>query len=290
MGNGLIIGAAVATFFVIIQLSVSLLTKLKIIWWAFLIEWVSIFFITSLFVYLNTHFQEKWEIILISILFLSLLISFNWILRPIYLLLHRNKLHDCKEIKQWVRNKYGKDIQVYIYKEALPNAVAIGVIPPLQAIIVGRPLWEQLSPDDLRAIVSHEVGHLFHNHTFILYLSSLLSAILFIVSHFILYEYIQEYSEKLPDYLIPIIIGLEAGLLALLTWGLFHQGVVERRLEYAADHFAAKSVGVENYAKALKNLDSIMKGALSKGSLSHPSLLKRLKNIGYSPSNESLRV
>ena len=56
-------------------------------------------------------------------------------------------------------------------------------------------------------------------------------------------------------------------------------GKVQYKLELEADYFASKIVGAKEFEKALIELDSLSDGLVSKGGITHPKLLKRIKNI-----------
>jgi Zn-dependent protease with chaperone function len=64
--------------------------------------------------------------------------------------------------------------------------------------------------------------------------------------------------------------GVEDGCLA---------GLLQKRLEYQADKFAAESVGRNTYAETLQNLNIATNRGLEKESLSYPTLFNRIRYV-----------
>ena len=121
----------------------------------------------------------------------------------------------------------------------------------------------------------HELGHLKNNHLLKLYF---LSAASYVVGAFVFkYQTIlfPLYHENGSHNVISVmIVGGSIGLTQYYFPRLF-----QKRMEHQADLFAAKLVGVEHYENALKELDKLSEGRVSKGAITHPDMESRIKYL-----------
>lgn len=246
-------------------------------YWPVLLEWVFVGACFYALMLLEERAQgQVFLLIAIGVLVAASPLTFDFVFRPLLLLLRKNKIGRLSSLEDWAQATFGERLRVRMYEGEVKNAYAVGVIPFSETILIGRPLVEKLSTDALRAAVAHEVGHLRHNDLLVRYLSSVLCTAV-IATGFYQIVVKPEYGSLL---LYIASLALTGGIMSALCFVGFHKGLVERRSEYAADRFAAKHMSSEKYALALQELDVVMDGSLSKGSVSHPSLEKRLQHIG----------
>lgn len=158
--------------------------------------------------------------------------------------------------------------------KAVVNAFSTGILPFSRTILIGKPLIDSLSDNELHSIILHEIGHLRERHLIKLYGVILVVSLL---NYFLLYGII-EFLHDLNNIVLEfIIIAAGSGLTGFLLW--FVPGKFQYKMEYEADAFAAKINGVENMSRASKHLDQISGFSITKGGISHPTLIKRLENI-----------
>ncbi len=191
---------------------------------------------------------------------------FGLVIRPIFISLDKNLVPAENELKQhllknFCRNKY----EVFIFKGQFINAYATGVLPFSRSIVLGESIVQKLNPKELEAIFTHEMGHLVLNHIKYVLGIALICAPLIATSVFFITDISNEFLKIL---LI---------LCNIVFFAVLIPSIVQRKLEYQADKFGAKQVGVEIYIKALKKIDSLSKGMIAKGDLQHATLEKRVK-------------
>lgn len=76
-----------------------------------------------------------------------------------------------------------------------------------------------------------------------------------------------------PGLWIALQGGVWGGLLVVTSQ------LVQRKLEYQADLFAAKMVGKRAYAQTLTRLNELTGGGLEKKAINYPSLRKRIQHV-----------
>ena len=103
-------------------------------------------------------------------------------------------------------------------------------------------------------------------------ISSIILVFLYNFSSTIIDTY--HYTDTVMEPIVVALTGLIYGVLAFILIPYIFQ----RRLEYQADSFAVRKVGAESYVKTLEKLNEITENKMIKGSPTHPSLKKRIKN------------
>jgi heat shock protein HtpX len=168
--------------------------------------------------------------------------------------------------------------RVVLYDTPVANAAAT----PLRSVVLTAGLIEKLEPDEVRAVVAHEVAHLKRRDPQALLLRS--SIVVWIVWG-IFWAAGKALEPHLgPDYRIlvqhPIFFIIPANLLVLLVTGRDR-----RKRELAADRLAAEWIGdPELVARALTRLHTLaaVPGRLKRGDeaiSTHPSLAYRLEAL-----------
>lgn len=164
-------------------------------------------------------------------------------------------------------------------------------------IVLYDTLIEQQSKDELLAILAHEIGHYKHKHT----LKGIVIGIIQTGIYLYLFSLFLNLQNSLaieianafgtvPSFHISLIsFGLLLSPISLIISPLMNY--FSRKNEYQADAFAAESVGSKYLGEALIKLS---KNHLSKLEphpwyvffhYSHPSLLQRLKGMGFKNEN-----
>jgi Zn-dependent protease with chaperone function len=216
--------------------------------------------------------------IIIGMFFFSLLLSADFIIKPIFYRYISSDYEVDTVLTNQLKVYSGlNNIEVGILHKDLKNAFAMGIKPFKQIIEIGQPLIEQLTEEEQKAIVFHELGHIKYNHLIYSFLFNIFVSTIYWIS--------LQNTQKLPffeEYEFPLVM-LNAFILVL---GIILTLFFQRRLELQADAYSASIVGVEQYEQALKKLDEITNGELSKGNLSHPKLQERIAHIKKAINNE----
>jgi len=75
----------------------------------------------------------------------------------------------------------------------------------------------------------------------------------------------------------PLLVALTGALVGIIYW--FIPNKILYFMEFQADDYSAKNFNKKAIIDALKKLNEISGGKLTKGNVNHPNLEKRLKNI-----------
>lgn len=154
-------------------------------------------------------------------------------------------------------------------------------------IVLYDTLINEMTINEIVAVLAHEIGHYKHKHTFQGIFISLIQTgiILYIFSLFVDNPYLsQALGVEQPSFHIGIIaFGILFSPISTIT-GLF-MNILSRKNEYQADKFAAETFGGEHLASALKKLSVTNLSNLTPHwfnvfvTYSHPPLLQRLEAI-----------
>lgn len=159
--------------------------------------------------------------------------------------------------------------------QRLANAAQIGAVPGLNYIVVTDYLLDQLHPDEVDAVVAHELGHLRGRHLAVKLLG-VFGVWVALEAVFATLTVLTGASAALL-LLIPVLIAFPLGLPAV-------QRVVGVRLEQRADDAAARTVGGARLAMALEAI-SVLNSLASDGGRTwalltqHPGLDERLRRL-----------
>lgn len=238
------------------------------------LEWLFVFIVISLFIIISEYLQpDKFVLLVIFAFFFPIFTSFEFMVRPL-LLRFQSNLEEEASLSRWLSDTYGIKLSIYSFEGELVNAYATGAVPFSNTIILGQSLVEKLDDTSVKAIILHEAGHLKLNHLFYLYLGNIISCALF--------GFLLDFLFKMnmtPEWVKVIVIVLSAAFCSGLIFELI-PGFFRKQFEYQADLFSSARVGAATYKEALKQLDRISEGRVSKGGYSHPPLKERVRNIG----------
>lgn len=233
--------------------------------------------ITFTILYSLVHFLDNSEnldnpvFIFLAIGFaISLLPTYYFAIVPsLYLFFNKDFVRN-KEIEKLTDNQY--DIRVI--KKNITNAYATGILPFSKVIVIGEPLVNKMTDDELRSVIYHEIGHLKLNHIKILFVLNILLTIGWVAFNFFFLQKILPETTSYFKYIKVFFIGATFGLLIY-----YLPSFIMYKFEYYADLYSAKHTSKESMISALKKLDEISSGEMQKGNATHPSLEKRIQNI-----------
>lgn len=139
--------------------------------------------------------------------------------------------------------------EVWIYESPDPNAFATGPTRNNAMVAVSTGLLEQLGEREVRAVLAHEMGHVFNGDMFTTtVLAGLMNTFVYFISHWIS----RHLAERNPMLGLASYIFLQVILsfLAMIPICWF-----SRRREFAADRFAARKYGPDAMIGALEGID-----------------------------------
>ncbi len=167
--------------------------------------------------------------------------------------------------------------EVWVYWADEPNAFATGPSRNNAMVAVSSGLVENLSDDEVRAVLAHEIGHIANGdmvattllqglmNTFVYFLSTFIARIAASATSR------DEEPNWLVYFLVQTVLQILFSVLATIVV-MWHS----RRREFAADRFAAEMVGAEPMIRALAKIDAIAR-ALPAPEAAEPDALATLK-------------
>ncbi|MCB9774113.1 MAG: protease HtpX [Nitrospiraceae bacterium] len=139
--------------------------------------------------------------------------------------------------------------EVWIYESPDPNAFATGPTRNNSMVAVSTGLLNNLNEGEVRAVLAHEMGHVYNGDMFTTtVLAGLMNTFVYFISRFI-YRQVAERNEAL-GFGVYIVLQIVLSVLAMIPISWW-----SRRREFAADRFAANTVGKEHMISALEGID-----------------------------------
>jgi len=177
---------------------------------------------------------------------------------------------------------YYGDIKLYIDNSNEVNAYAMG----RNSIVITRGALLQLTDEQIKGILAHEVGHIFHGDTFVLLFLLIGNFIfLFFIGLFKLVQYFFDLvaytigGENMRPKLINLIFGTFATLSMLVVQLLLMMN--QRTNEYNADHFALEIGYGQQLVDSLYYLSNLQVGQkqsmFERLKMSHPNIYDRIE-------------
>ena len=231
---------------------------------------VSLIFILMMLFFSHIKFTNAMAVIV-----LALINSYYFLIVPLRALFQKKKYLKNEEIESFLRNE-GYSYRIRIIKGKIENAFATGIFPFTKTILIGEPLSEKMTDNELKGVVFHEIGHLKLGHLYKMFFLNMVSSIILVFLYSFSENIIesQHYRDTIMEPVMVALVGLIYGVIAFILIPYFFQ----RRLEYQADAFAVRKVGAEQYVQTLEKLNEITENKMMKGSVTHPSLKDRIKN------------
>ena len=139
--------------------------------------------------------------------------------------------------------------EVWIYESPDPNAFATGPTKNNSMVAVSTGLLNHLNEGEVRAVLAHEMGHVYNGDMFTTtVLAGLMNTFVYFISRMV-YRQMAERNAALgfAAYIFLQIILSVLAMIPISWWS--------RRREFAADRFAANTVGKENMISALQSIE-----------------------------------
>ena len=139
--------------------------------------------------------------------------------------------------------------EVWIYESPDPNAFATGPSKNNSMVAVSTGLLNNLNEGEVRAVLAHEMGHVYNGDMFTTtVLAGLMNTFVYFISRWV-YRHLAERNAAL-GFAAYIFLQIILSFLAMIPISWF-----SRRREFAADRFAANTVGKEYMISALQAID-----------------------------------
>ncbi|MBI1667882.1 M48 family metalloprotease [Capnocytophaga periodontitidis] len=231
--------------------------------------------VSLIFILIMLFFSHIQFVNAMAVIMLALINSYYFLIVPLRALFQKKKYLKNEEIESFLRNE-GYSYRIRIIKGKIENAFATGIFPFTKTILIGEPLSEKMTDNELKGVVFHEIGHLKLGHLYKMFFLNMVSSIILVFLYGFSMKIIesQHYRDTIMEPVMVALVGLIYGVIAFILIPYFFQ----RRLEYQADAFAVRKVGAEQYVQTLKKLNEITENKMMKGSVTHPSLKNRIKN------------
>lgn len=139
--------------------------------------------------------------------------------------------------------------EVWIYESPDPNAFATGPSKNNSMVAVSTGLMNHLNEGEVRAVIAHEMGHVYNGDMFTTtVLAGLMNTFVYFISRMV-YRQMAERNAALGivSYIFLQIVLSFLAMIPISWWS--------RRREFAADRFAANTVGSQYMISALQGID-----------------------------------
>ena len=146
-----------------------------------------------------------------------------------------------------------KTPEVWLYDSPDPNAFATGPSKNNSMVAVSTGLLNNLDEGEVRAVLAHEMGHVYNGDMFTTtILAGLMNTFVYFISRMV-YRQVAERNPMLGlgvYFFLQIVLSILA-MIPISWWS--------RRREFSADRFAANTVGKEYMISALQAIDRWVK-------------------------------
>ncbi|MFO8030993.1 MAG: zinc metalloprotease HtpX [Desulfohalobiaceae bacterium] len=149
--------------------------------------------------------------------------------------------------------------RVFIMPGDAPNAFATGRNPDHGVVAVTQGLLKLLSPEEIKGVLAHEMGHIKNRDILIQTVAATLAGVIMFVSSMVKWAAIfgMGGDEEGGNPLLAIVLAIVAPIAAMLI-----QMAISRSREYLADQSGAELAGNPRYlARALEKLEAYSKKA-----------------------------
>ncbi|MCF8104955.1 MAG: zinc metalloprotease HtpX [Desulfohalobiaceae bacterium] len=148
--------------------------------------------------------------------------------------------------------------KVYLIPQDAPNAFATGRSPGKSVVAVTQGLMHLLTPEELKGVLAHEMGHIRNRDILIQSVAATLAGVIMFVSTMVKWAAIFGMGgndDEGGNPLLAIVLAIVAPIAAMLI-----QMAISRSREYLADRSGAELSGNPVYlASALEKLDAYSK-------------------------------
>ena len=140
--------------------------------------------------------------------------------------------------------------EVWVYNSPDPNAFATGPSKNNSMVAVSTGLLNSLSEHEVRAVLAHEMGHVYNGDMFATtVLAGLMNTFVFYIAMWVRRIFAQR-GQAMLGFGLSIVLQIVVSILASVVISWF-----SRHREYGADAFSAKVYGKDSMISALRAID-----------------------------------
>jgi heat shock protein HtpX len=140
--------------------------------------------------------------------------------------------------------------EVWVYNSPDPNAFATGPSKNNSMVAVSTGLLENLKEDEVKAVLAHEMGHVYNGDMFATtVLAGLMNTFVYYIAMWVR-RFFTERDQAALGFGLSLVIQIIVSILASVVISWF-----SRRREFGADAFAAKVYGKDSMIGALRAID-----------------------------------
>lgn len=140
--------------------------------------------------------------------------------------------------------------EVWVYESADPNAFATGPTRNNSMVAVSTGLLKNLDEQEVRAVLAHEMGHVYNGDMFTTtVLAGLMNTFVYFIS-MLVRRFFAERDQAGLGFALSFVVQIVLGFLAMIPI-MWHS----RHREFGADAFAAKVYGRDAMISALSAID-----------------------------------
>jgi len=140
--------------------------------------------------------------------------------------------------------------EVWVYDSPDPNAFATGPSKNNSMVAVSTGLLQNLREDEVKAVLAHEMGHVYNGDMFATtVLAGLMNTFVYYIAMWVR-RFFEERDQAALGFGLSLVLQIIVSILASIVISWF-----SRRREFGADAFAAKVYGKDSMINALRAID-----------------------------------
>ena len=140
--------------------------------------------------------------------------------------------------------------EVWVYDSPDPNAFATGPSKNNSMVAVSTGLLQNLREDEVKAVLAHEMGHVYNGDMFATtVLAGLMNTFVYYIAMWVR-RFFAERDQAALGFGLSLVIQIVVSILAAIVINWF-----SRRREFGADAFAARVYGKDSMIAALRSID-----------------------------------
>ncbi len=166
-------------------------------------------------------------------------------------------------VEELARNAGIPKPRIYITPQEIPNAFATGRNPQNGVVAVTEGILRLLSPEELKGVLAHEIGHIKNRDILIQTIAATIAGVIMFVANMVKWAAFLGFGgrdeEEGSNPIVALVLAIIAPIAATLI-----QLAISRSREYLADETGAKLSGNPEYlARALEKLDAYSRGMVA---------------------------
>ncbi|MDQ7032362.1 MAG: zinc metalloprotease HtpX [Desulfonauticus sp.] len=152
--------------------------------------------------------------------------------------------------------------KIYLLPQDVPNAFATGRDPKHAVVAVTAGILKILSPEELKGVLAHELGHIKNRDILIQTIAATVAGTIMFVADIVKWGVLLGFGsddEDAPNPIVALVVAIIAPFAAMLV-----QMAISRSREYLADETGARLCGNPEYlASALEKLDAYSRNMIA---------------------------